>query len=119
MAAAAAFALAVSVAFSVMTASATFTVVSVTSAATASAGVDIFAVKAFCEFFFCCLAYGNDLSCEMQGLSGHLMVEVHPDTVFAYLQHYARNHCSDAVEHRDGIAGNQKVFAYFSVYFEG
>lgn len=75
-------------------------------------------MKAFCEFFFCCLAYGNDLACEMQGLSGHPVVEVHLYCLRCDLEHYSRYDTAHAVEHRDGVTGYEKVFAYFTVHLK-
>ena len=96
--------------------SAAVAVVSVASAA--SACVDKLSVETFCKLFFSSLAYGKDLSFEMKGLAGHLMVKVHLDAVFCHFDHYARNHSAHAVHHRDCIAWNEEVFANFSVHFE-
>ena len=78
----------------------------------------VFAMETFGKFLFCSLAYGENLSCEMEGLSCHLVVEVHLYAVFAYLEDHTRDHSAHAVEHRDCIARYEKVLAYFTVHFE-
>ena len=91
-------------------------VVSVTSAA--SACVYKFSVESLCEFLFCSFADSKDLAFEMKGLTGHLMVKVHLDTVFGHFNYHAWNHTSHAVHHRNCVAWNKEVFAYFSIDFE-
>ena len=90
---------------------------SVTSAA-ASARVYELAVETFCKLLFGSLAYSKDLTCEMESLACHLMVEVHLYRIFSHFKHYTRNYCAHAVEHRNGVARYEKVFAHFSVYLE-
>jgi hypothetical protein len=107
---------AIAVTVSMTAASAALTVMSVASAASMS--MDIFTVKPFCEFLFSSLADCHDLTCKVECLSCHLMVEVHLDTVFTHFKHDSGNNRADAVEHRDGVSRNQKVFADFSVHFE-
>ena len=97
-------------------ASAAIAVMAMTSAA--SACVHVFAVKTFREFLLCSFANGNHLSCEVERLSCHLMVQVHLYGILAYFKHYSRYHTAHAVHHRDCVAWNEKVFPYFAVDFE-
>ena len=61
-----------------------FSVMTVASSAVAMAAFlrKEFAVEAFGQLLLCCIAYGNDLSSEVQRLSGHWSVEVHGHFVF-------------------------------------
>ena len=54
----------------------------------------------------------------MQGLSCHLMVEVHLHGVCCNLKYHSRNHSSHAVHHRDSISRYQEVFSDLSVHFK-
>ena len=54
----------------------------------------------------------------MQGLSCHLMVEVHLHGVCCNLKYHSRNHYSHAVHHRDSISRYQEVFSDLSVHFK-
>lgn len=108
-----------------MIASAIVTSVAVTSMASASvassstsARMYELSVETFCKLFFSSLAYGKDLTCEMESLACHLMVEVHLYRIFSHFKYYTRDYCAHAVEHRDGVARYEKVFAHFSVYLE-
>ena len=56
-------------------------------------------MKAFCEFLFCGLAYRYDLSCEMEGLAGHLAVEVHHDALILDFDHACHYDAALSVEH--------------------
>ena len=97
--------------------SATFT--SVTSATMAAAAfVYVFAMKSLSEFLFGSLTNRNDFTGKVKGLSCHLMVQVHFYSFRGNFENYARYHCACSVEHRDGVAWNEKVFSYLSVYLE-
>lgn len=77
-----------------------------------------FSVKSFSKFLLCRFAYGKHLSCEMECLAGHLMVEVHLDGIFAYFQNHTRNDSSHAVHHRNCVSWHEEILAYFSVDLE-
>ena len=98
------------------------TVTSMASASVASSSTSArmyeLSVETFCKLFFSSLAYGKYLTCEMESLACHLMVEVHLYRIFSHFKYYTRDYCAHAVEHRDGVARYEKVFAHFSVYLE-
>jgi hypothetical protein len=89
-----------------------------TMASAAAAAVNELAVKSFSKFLLCRFTYCKNLTCEMKGLAGHLVIEIHLDAVSAYLKHYTRNHTAHRADHRNCIARYKKVLADFSVYFE-
>ena len=55
----------------------------------------------------------------MQGLSCHLVVEVHLYAVLSNLDNDSREDSAHAVHHRDRVARDEEVFADFSVHLEG
>jgi hypothetical protein len=91
-------------------------VVAMASAATAC--VHILTVKSLCEFLFCSFADCKYLTLEVEGLTCHLVVEVHLYAVFSNLYYYARDNTAHAVHHRDGVADNEKVLADLAVNLE-
>jgi hypothetical protein len=104
--------------FTAMTALASAAISSVTVASAASATVNELAVKSFSKFLLCRFTYCKYLTCEMKGLAGHLVVEIHLDAVSAYLKHYTRNHTAHRTDHRNCIARYEKILANLPVHFE-
>ena len=87
-------------------------------AASASLLGKILSVKSFGKFLSGGLAYRFHLSCEMEGLACHGMVEIHLDAVFSYAVNLSLDDLSLGVEHGDDIAYDEKVFAYLSLDFK-
>ncbi len=54
----------------------------------------------------------------MEGLAGHLVVEVHLYAVLGNLYDYARDYAAHRVKHRDSVAGYEKVLANLTVNLE-
>ena len=70
-----------------------------------------FPVKAFREFFFSGVAYGNDLSPEGEGLSGHRVVEIHGHGVVFHFRDGGVNHVAVPADHRQDAADLHQFLA--------
>ena len=85
---------------SALTSFAASAVAAVTVASAASATMYIFAVKALCKFLLGRFAYCKYLTLEMEGLAGHLVVEVHLYSISSNFHYYTWNNAAHAVHHR-------------------
>ena len=92
----------VSTATAFVSTAATFatTLVRVAATRAGAAVVDEFTVKPLLEFLFSGFAYGDNLAGEMQGLSSHTAVEIHPDGSFVHLNHNSRDDLSGLIDQR-------------------
>ena len=54
----------------------------------------------------------------MEGFPCHSVIEVHLYAVLRHFENYTWNNAAHAVEHWDGVAWNEEVFAYHAVYLE-
>lgn len=95
-------------------------VVMVAAAATALVFIEgkILAMEALIELFFGGFAHAHDLNCEVEGLAGEGMVEVHGYRVGTYGFYRSLDHISGGIVHRHHRAGHQKVLAEHSVHLE-
>lgn len=109
-------------AIAVVAAMASALAVTAASATVASAAAmrlrKVLAVETFCKLLLSSFAYRYDLTCEMEGLACHSMIEVHLHAVFRHFENYTWDNAAHTVEHWDGVAWNEEIFAYHAVHLE-
>lgn len=87
--------------------------------ASASAGALLeLSVQAFGQFLLGGVADCEDLACEVEGLAGHGMVEVHHDAVVLDFMDFAVHYAALLVHHRYHVADCEETFLNLSVHFE-
>ena len=75
-------------------------------------------MKTFGEFLFCSVSDAQDLSSEVESLSGHGGIEVHRHLVILYFNYHSVTSLTGGVEHRDEPADFQKILTHGPIHHE-
>ena len=78
----------------------------------------VFTMKAFCEFLLGGVADLHHLAGEIQGLSGHRVVEIHGDAILPDFVDGPLHHVPAVAYHRNDLPYHEEVIADHSIYRE-